>query len=102
MLDLITGKSSDCTGFSRGDFLRIGGLSALGLSLPGFFHLQKLAAANGYDDSTPPKKAANCIFMWMRGGPSHHDTFDPKPEAPSEIRGEFNTIPTTLSGVRIV
>ncbi len=102
MLDLITGKSSDCTGFSRRDFLRIGGLSALGLSLPGFFHLQTLAAASGYDDSTPSKKAVNCIFMWMRGGPSHHDTFDPKPEAPAEIRGEFNTIPTTLPGIRIV
>jgi hypothetical protein len=40
--------------------------------------------------------------MWMRGGPSHHDTFDPKPDAPAEIRGEFGTIPTTLPGVRFV
>src|SRR5207245_7253888 len=79
-----------------------GGLSALGLSLPGFFRLQKLAAASGYDDSAAAKKTTNCIFMWMRGGPSHHDTFDPKPEAPAEIRGEFSTIPTTLPGVRIV
>jgi hypothetical protein len=40
--------------------------------------------------------------MWMQGGPSHIDTFDPKPDAPAEIRGEFNTIPTAMSGVRIV
>src|SRR5206468_3572529 len=43
----------------------------------------------------------NCILLWMQGGPSHHDTFDPKPDAPAEVRGEFGTIPTTLPGVRI-
>ena len=41
-----------------------------------------------------------CILMWMQGGPSHIDMFDPKPDAPAEIRGEFKTIPTTLPGVR--
>jgi arylsulfatase A-like enzyme len=49
-----------------------------------------------------PKKTVNCILMWVQGGPSHVDTFDPKPDAPAEIRGEFSTIPTTLSGVRLV
>ena len=97
MLDLTTGKSSDCTGLSRREFLRVGGLSALGLSLPGFLRLQQAAAAQG----APAKKQVNCILMWMQGGPSHHDTFDPKPDAPAEVRGEFNTIPTTLPGVRI-
>jgi uncharacterized protein (DUF1501 family) len=97
MLDLITGRSRDCTGVSRREFLRIGGLSALGLSLPGFLRLQHLAAAAG-----ATKKTTRCILMWMQGGPSHHDTFDPKPEAPVEIRGEFNTIPTTLPGIRLV
>src|SRR5206468_3604966 len=43
----------------------------------------------------------NCILLWMQGGPSHHDTFDPKPDAPAEVRGEFGTIPTTLPGVRV-
>lgn len=101
MLDLVTGSSRDCTGFTRREFLRIGGLSALGLSLPGFFRLQKLMA-DEYAKSTSLPKGVNCIFMWMRGGPSHHDTFDPKPDAPAEIRGEFSTIPTTLPGVRFV
>jgi uncharacterized protein (DUF1501 family) len=82
---------------SRRKFLQIGGLSALGLTLPGFLRLQQLAANSG----TPAKKNINCILMWMQGGPSHHDTFDPKPDAPAEIRGEFNTIPTTLPGVRL-
>jgi uncharacterized protein (DUF1501 family) len=98
MFDLTTGPASDCSGLTRRQFLRIGGLSALGLSLPGFLRLQQLAAASG---STSPK-SVNCIFLWMQGGPSHHDTFDPKPDAPAEIRGEFGTIPTTLPGVRFV
>ena len=96
MLNIITGTTADCSGVSRRQFLRIGGLSALGLSLPGFLRLQHLAAAAG----TKPKKDVNCILLWMQGGPSHHDTFDPKPDAPAEVRGEFGTIPTTLPGVR--
>jgi hypothetical protein len=97
MLDLFTGRSLDCTGLSRRAFLRVGGLSALGLGLPAFLRLRHLAAAEG----TPDRKTVNCILLWMQGGPSHHDTFDPKPDAPAEVRGEFATIPTTLSGVRI-
>jgi uncharacterized protein (DUF1501 family) len=97
MFDFITGISTDCTGLSRREFLRIGGLTALGLTLPGFLRLQHLAAAAGGS----PTKNVNCILLWMQGGPSHHDTFDPKPDAPAEIRGEFGTIPTTLPGVRI-
>jgi len=96
MLDLFTGRSPDCTGLSRRQFLRVGGLAALGLSLPGFLRLQHLAAASGV-----PRKDVHCILLWMQGGPSHHDTFDPKPDAPAEVRGEFGTIPTTLPGVRV-
>jgi hypothetical protein len=98
MLDLDLGSSTDCTGLSRRDFLRIGGLSAFGLTLPGFLRVRQSAAAEG----TPPAKAVNCILLWMQGGPSHLDTFDPKPEAPAEIRGEFGTIPTTLPGICFV
>jgi uncharacterized protein (DUF1501 family) len=97
MLDLLNGFSSDCTGLSRRSFLRVGGLTALGLSLPGFLRLQAQAAEAKKAD----RKNINCILLWMQGGPSHHDTFDPKPDAPAEVRGEFGTIPTTLSGVRI-
>ncbi len=94
MFDLSTGSTRDCSGVSRRGFLRIGGLSTLGLSLAGFLRLQ--AAAKPVE-----RKNVNCILMWMQGGPSHHETFDPKPDAPAEVRGEFNTIPTTLPGVRI-
>jgi uncharacterized protein (DUF1501 family) len=98
MLDLVTGRSADCTGVSRRDFLRVGGLAAYGLSLPGFLRLRHAAATAGTaaSDRTPP----SCILLWLQGGPSHIDTFDPKPDAPAEVRGEFGTIPTGLSGVR--
>lgn len=97
MFDLTVGRTSDCTGVSRRSFLRVGGLSALGLTLPGFLRMQRCAAAAG----VAPKQSVNCILLWMQGGPSHMDTLDPKPDAPSEIRGEFKTIPTTLPGIRV-
>src|SRR5262245_29580501 len=99
MFDLFTGSSSDCRGVSRREFLRVGGLSALGLSLSSFFRLQQASAAAA--KGAPKRKAVNCILLWMQGGPSHHDSFDPKPDAPAEVRGEFGTIPTTLPGVRV-
>src|SRR4051812_34404318 len=95
MFDFINGSSKDCSGISRRGFLRVGGLSALGLSLAGYLRLQAATKA------PVNRKNVNCILLWMQGGPSHHETFDPKPDAPAEVRGEFNTIPTTLPGVRI-
>jgi len=101
MLDLNAGGvSTNCNGTSRRDFLRVGGLSALGLTLANFFRAQAIASDN------PPvpaqRRNVNCILMWMQGGPSHIDTLDPKPDAPAEIRGEFGTIPTRIPGCRIV
>lgn len=93
MLDLFTGPASDCSGLSRRAFVRVGGLAAFGLGLPQF--LQARAK-----EPTAPAKAKKCILLWMQGGPSHIDTFDPKPDAPVEIRGEFGTVATTLPGVR--
>ena len=93
MLNLPTGKSTDCTGTSRREFIAIGGLSVLGLTLPGFLRLrQALAAQNS------AKKTVNCILLWMQGGPSHVDTFDPKPDAPAEIRGDLTDSPRLGAG----
>jgi hypothetical protein len=96
MLDLIPGFSADCRGPTRRTFLRVGGLSVLGLSLPAFLALREKARG-----TTPAPKASACIFLWMQGGPSHLDTLDPKPDAPAEVRGEFSTVATTLPGVRL-
>ncbi len=94
MIDLHTGRTSDCTGLSRRTFLRVGGLATLGLSLGSYLRATSATPAAS-------RKSVNCILLWMQGGPSHHDTFDPKPDAPAEVRGEFKTIPTTLPGVHI-
>jgi uncharacterized protein (DUF1501 family) len=95
MLDLFFGRAADCSGLSRRSFLSVGGLATFGLSLPAYLRARDAVPA-------PDRKEVNCILMWMQGGPSHIDSFDPKPDAPVEIRGEFSTIPTTLSGVRFV
>src|SRR4051794_21249557 len=98
MLDFRTGSAPDCSAASRRTFLRVGGLAAFGLTLPTY--LKARAGADSRDSRAPLAKAKRCILLWMQGGPSHHDTFDPKPDAPAEVRGEFGTVATTLPGVR--
>jgi hypothetical protein len=97
MIDFIPGLSHDCRGLTRRTFLQVGGLSALGLSLPAYLRGRAAAAAQ---EKTAPK-ARGCILLWMQGGPSHLDTFDPKPDAPAEVRGEFGTVQSVLPGVRL-
>ncbi len=80
---------SFCDGLRRRDFLHAGTLSFLGLSLP-----QYLAAK-------PPDKDINVILLFLVGGPSQLDTWDMKPEAPSEIRGPYKPIATNADGIRI-
>lgn len=84
-----------CDGMSRRDFIRVGGLTALGFGLADFFHLQNIVAAK----NTLTAKAKSCILIWLDGGPSHLETFDPKPDAPQEVRGPLNTIPTNITGI---
>jgi uncharacterized protein (DUF1501 family) len=93
MLDLFLGRAADCSGLSRRSFLQIGGLATFGLALPEFLRAREAVPV-------ADRKQVNCILLWMQGGPSHIDSFDPKPDAPAEIRGEFSSIPTTLPGIR--
>ena len=81
----------------RRDFIRVGALSSLGLTLPRLLAAEEHAKASGRTESS--KKATSCILLWLGGGPSHIDSFDPKPDAPAEIRGEFKSIPTKIPGV---
>ncbi len=83
-----------CDGFLRRDFLRVGSLSATGFTLANYLKL-----ADAGEVSKARAKAA--IFIDLPGGPSHLDTFDPKPEGPAEIRGQFSTIETNVPGIRI-
>ena len=74
--------------FGRRDILRIGSLGALGITL------DKVLRANG-------RKDVSCILVWQSGGCGHMDTFDMKPDAPLEIRGEFKPIATNVPGIQI-
>ena len=79
-------------GTTRRDFLQVGALGALGLSLP-----QLLAA----QEHSKPKNDRSCIMIFNLGAPSQMDTFDPKPEAPAEIRGPFKTIKTASPDIQL-
>lgn len=85
-----------CDGVTRRDFLRLGSLTAFGFGLSDLLGWKASAAARPGAD-----RASSCILIWLDGGPSHLDTFDPKPEAPSEIRGPFKAIATAVEGLRI-
>src|SRR5262249_31571396 len=83
-----------CDGISRRDFLRIGSLGAAGLGLPGLLQSRARAAA-------PGGKATSCLLLYRPAGPPQMDTFDLKPDAPPEIRGELKPIATNVPGVNI-
>jgi len=93
--------TTNCAGMRRRDFIQLGLGGALGL---GFSDLLRLRAGATEIVSAPktirPGTNVNCILVWLDGGPSHYETFDPKPDAPSEIRGEFKPIPTKIPGVQ--
>jgi len=80
-----------CAGPHRRAFLQVGASSVLGLSLADFLRAKA---------DTPKAKAKAVILLWLWGGPSQLDTFDPKPNAALDYRGPFGTIPTRISGVR--
>ncbi len=89
------GSPRKCRGqVSRRDVLRLGALALGGLTLPDVLRLRASAAQR---DS----RAKSVIVIWMRGGASHIDSYDMKPEAPAEIRGEFNPIPTNVPGIQV-
>jgi hypothetical protein len=77
---------------SRRDMLRVGGLTALGLTLSDLTTLRA---------SGKTGKAKSCILVWLDGGPSHLETFDLKPDAPSEVRGPAKPIATNVSGLSV-
>ncbi len=89
-------RSTNCSGVSRRSMLRAGFLGAAGLTLPDLYRLQAAAAADGR-----PRKNTACILIWLDGGPSQLETYDPKPEAPEEVRGPWGAIETTIPGYRV-
>ena len=82
---------------SRRDFLRVGGLTAFGLSLPGYLR----AAEQVPSTSRNKNRAKSVILVYLGGGLSHHDSFDMKPDSPEEIRGKYKPIASNVPGLQV-
>ncbi|MFO1008291.1 MAG: DUF1501 domain-containing protein [Planctomycetaceae bacterium] len=88
------GKTTTCDGRTRRDFMQVGALGAIGLSLPQYLAAKEKAGQSPNDDRA-------CIMIFNLGAPSQLDTFDMKPNAPAEVRGPFKAIDTSASGIQL-
>src|SRR5688572_25765434 len=93
MLRIFGSDTRLCDGISRREVLRVGGLGFSGLTLSELLQRRAEAGESG--------RGKSVIMIWMRGGCSHIDSFDMKPDAPAEIRGPFNPIATSVPGTRL-
>ena len=94
MLNLTMGLHRSCDRVTRRELLKVGSLVAGNFAARGFW--SRTARAGGRSG-----KDVSCILIWLQGGISHIDSFDPKPEAPQEIRGEFGAIATNVPGISL-
>ncbi len=88
-----------CDGVNRRDVVRAGVLGPMGLGLAELFAARDASAKS--PGGTVPPAERNCIFIFLAGGPSQYETFDLKPNAAAEIRGEFKPIPSSISGLDV-
>ncbi len=95
MLSILGTRRRLCNGMTRRDLLRLGSVGALSLS--DLFASPVPAAAAGGQSG----KAKACILIFLYGSPPQHETFDPKPDAPLEVRGEIGSIPSSVPGLRV-
>ena len=89
--------NTNCEGIARRDFIQLGVGGILGLGMSDLIRL-RAEAARAVGKASPDQ--VNCILVWLDGGPTHYETFDPKPDSPSDVRGKFDPIPTTVPGVQ--
>lgn len=87
----------NCEGATRRDCLQLGLGALAGGGLIDMLRL--VGQAKDSPSAGPTRRPTSCILIWMDGGPTHFETFDPKPDAPAEIRGELGTIETKIPGV---
>ena len=100
MLSIPGQPGATCDGMSRRELLRVGGAGLLGVSLANLLALEARAEESG-SRKKGGATAKNFIFVFLQGGPSHLDIWDPKPDAPDNIRGEFKTLKTKVPGVLV-
>jgi hypothetical protein len=96
MLEIRGGRRWYCDGISRREVLRAGALGLGGITLPGLLQARAAQAGQGI-----APHAKSVLLLWMGGGPSHFESFDPKPDAPEPYRGPSNAISTNVPGMRI-
>jgi hypothetical protein len=97
MLELTSPSPRRCDGVSRRSFLKVGTLGFAGLTLADALRARSVAAERGGASATD----RSVILIWLDGGPPQHETYDPKPDAPSEFRGPLKAISTALPGVQV-
>lgn len=97
MIRVLGSAKHVCGGMSRRELLRVGGLSLLGLNLPDLLRAENAVLPPLTGPAAPKTKSV--ILLYLFGGPPIHETYDPKPLAPREIRGEFGSIPTSVPGI---
>src|SRR5262245_39205909 len=93
MLSILGRAGRFCDGLSRPAFLQVGGLALGGLSLPQLLRAEEQAGIKNSHKAV--------IMVFLSGGPPHQDMVDLKPDAPAEVRGEFNPIDTAVPGIQI-
>jgi hypothetical protein len=99
MIEIGASRIPVCQGSTRREWLRVGGLAPLGLSLS---ELLVARSADAAQAATPSfGRARSCIIAFLFGAPAHQDLWDLKPEAPSEVRGEFKPIESSVSGIQV-
>ena len=90
-----------CDGLARRELLTVGGLSLVGLGLPELLRQQQPLGADQSGRGSGFGNANSGVLIYLQGSPSHIDLWDPKPEAPAEIRGEFQPIATRAPGIEL-
>jgi len=89
-------KGTNCDGSTRRDFLKVGALGMGGLTLPGLLKARAEQAKNG-----KPTKNTSVVWLWLGGGPTHVETFDPKMTAPVEFRSTTGSVKTNVAGIEL-
>ncbi|MSQ96289.1 MAG: DUF1501 domain-containing protein [Gemmataceae bacterium] len=93
--------SRNCQGITRRELLQVGGLSVLGISLANLLRSEETRPLTGLGSPARPRTEKSCIFIFLEGGPSQFETFDPKPSAPMDIRGPYGNCATNVPGTQI-
>jgi len=89
-------KGTDCDGTTRRDFLKVGALGLTGLTLPNLLKARAAAAASGLST-----KNTSVVWLWLGGGPTHVETFDPKMSAPMEFRSTVGAVQSNVAGIEL-